>query len=138
MKKQYQFFSKRIKLYISLVASLVLYGLETHLTAETRRRRQVFECTCFRKSMHIFSLDHNTNVDIRDKVKNNFFRSECRKLVWFEHVTRNDKLQINSPMSSGGRMKKRRLIKTWNDSRTGQWRPGTCGCPEPTHMKLFD
>ena len=55
-------FLTKIKLYKSLVLSILLYGFESWtLTAELERRIQAFENKCYRKMLGISYSKHKTN-----------------------------------------------------------------------------
>ena len=55
----------KVKLYKSLVLSILLYGCEAWtLTAETQRRIRAFESKCYRRMLRVSYTEHRTNDDI--------------------------------------------------------------------------
>ena len=62
-------FEIKIKLYKSLILSILLYGCESWtLTAETTRRVQAFEMKCYRRMLGITWKDRKTNEFVRNQV----------------------------------------------------------------------
>jgi hypothetical protein len=113
----------KIKLYKSLVLSILLYGCESWtLIAECEHRIQAFEHKSYRKILRITYKEHKTNAYVRDKINMYTGKQEqllsvvkrC-KLAWYGHVTRHDPLSktIMQGTVSGsrkrGRQRKERL-----------------------------
>ena len=90
----------KVKLYKSLVLSVVLYGCESWtLTADMERRLQAFEYKCYRQILWISYREHKTNLYVRNKIEIYAGVQEPllsivkrRKLAWFGHVCRHDSL----------------------------------------------
>jgi hypothetical protein len=88
----------KIKLYKSLVLSILLYGCESWtLTAESEHRIQAFEHKSYRKILRIYYKEHKTNAYVRDNINMYAGNQEQllsvikrRKLAWHGHVTRHD------------------------------------------------
>ena len=80
-----------VKLMRSLVISIFLYTCGSWtLTAESKKRTQVFERRCYRRLLNISYKDHVTNEEVRRKIqtaigKNDEFLTlvKKRKLRWF-------------------------------------------------------
>ena len=93
-------FTSKLKLYKSLVTSILLYGCETlTLLADSEEEIQTFVTKCLRKLLRISYQEHKTNDWVRSKI--NFFVGpqelllatvKRRKLACFGHVTRHDSL----------------------------------------------
>ncbi|KAL8578106.1 hypothetical protein ACOMHN_055426 [Nucella lapillus] len=59
----------KIRLYKSLVISILLYGCESWtLNGETERRLQAFERKCYRKLLRIHYSEHKTNEYVRQRI----------------------------------------------------------------------
>jgi hypothetical protein len=94
-------FPVKIKLYKSLLLSILLYGCETWtLTADTEHRIQAFENKCYRKNLKITYLEHKTNTYVRDKVftyagnqKHVITVVKRRRFAWLGHVNRHKNCQ---------------------------------------------
>ena len=88
--------STKLKLYKSLVVSIVLYGCETWtLTAALEKKIQAFENKCLRKLLQISWTEHKTNNYVWSKIEGLAGPQEPllstvkrRKLKWFGHNTR--------------------------------------------------
>ena len=115
----------KVKLYKSLVVSILLYGCETWtLMADTERRIQAFEMKCFRKLLRISYREHRTNVSVLNEIEDLVGAQEPllgtikrRKLAWFGHVTRHDGLckTVLQGTVEGARGKGRPR-KSWTDN----------------------
>lgn len=124
-------FQAKVRLYKSLVLSTLLYGFESWtLTADTERRIQSFENTCYRRMLHISYREHRTNDYVRQLVTTHAGEQEPllstvkrRKMTWYGHVTRHTSLSktIQQGTVEGnrgrGRQKKAWMdnIKEWTD-----------------------
>ena len=92
--------SSKIRLMRSLVTSFFLYACESWtLTAKLQRRIQATEMRCYRKILHISYKDHDTNEDVRAKIKQAIGPHEDlltivkrRTLQWYGHVSRSSGL----------------------------------------------
>jgi hypothetical protein len=122
-------FPVKIKLYKSLILSILLYGCESWtLTANTEHRIQAFKNKCYR-ILNIFFLLHKTNTFIRDKVVKYAGNQEhlitvvkhC-KLAWFGHVNRHDSLSktILQGTVQGARRQGGQRKNWWSDN-IKQW-----------------
>ena len=115
----------KVKLYKSLVLSVVLYGCESWtLTADMERRLQAFEYKCYRRILRISYRQHKTNLYVRNKIEMYAGVQEPllslvkrRKLAWFGHVCRHDSLSktILQGKVEGGRSRGGQ-IKAWTDN----------------------
>ena len=115
-------FPTKLKLYKSLVLSILLYGCESWtLTAELEERIRSFEMKCFRRLLQISWREHRTNDSVRLQVSSLAGPQEPllstikrRKLSWFGHVTRHNTLSktILQGTVEGGRRKGRQR-KSW-------------------------
>ena len=118
-------FPVKIKLYKSLVVSILLYGCETWtLLAETEKKIQAFETKSLRKLLRISYREHKTNTFVRNRVENLVGPQEPllatvkrRKLAWFGHITRHESLSktIMQGTVEGGRRRGRQR-KSWSDN----------------------
>ena len=81
----------KLKLYKSLVVSILLYGCESWtLTADTERRIEAFENKIYRRLLHISYRKHKTNAYVKEQIINCAGEQEPllatikrRKLGWF-------------------------------------------------------
>ena len=115
----------KIKLYRSLVLSILLYGCESWtMTAETTRRVQAFETKSFRRLLGISWRDRKTNDYVRRQIETLAGPQEPllsvvkkRKLSWFGHVTRHNSLPktVLQGTLEGGR-RRGRQTKSWMDN----------------------
>lgn len=118
-------FPTKIKLYRSLILSILLYGCESWtMTAETAKRIQTFETKCFRKLLGISWRDRKTNEEVKNHVEllagpqePLLATAKRRKLKWFGHVTRHNTLPktVLQGTLEGGRRRGRQL-KCWMDN----------------------
>ena len=124
-RKQNISFPVKIKLYKSLVISVLLYGCESWtLNAETERRIQSFEFRCYRKLLGIKYTEHRTNSYVEQEIKAKAGKQEPllstvrrRKLAWFGHVTRHNNLAKTILQGSvHGQRKRGRPRKAWFDN----------------------
>ena len=124
-RKQNISFPVKIKLYKSLVISVLLYGYESWtLNAETERRIQSFEFRCYRKLLGIKYTEHRTNSYVEQEIKAKAGKQEPllstvrrRKLAWFGHVTRHNNLAKTILQGSvHGQRKRGRPRKAWFDN----------------------
>ena len=117
-------FNTKLKLFKSLVLSILLYGCESWtLSAELEKRIQAFEMKSYRRLLHISWAEHKTNVYVRGRITALAGPQEPllatirrRKLAWFGHVTRHNTLSktILQGTVEGGR-KRGRPRKSWTD-----------------------
>ena len=118
-------FPVKMKLYRSLVVSILLYGCESWtLTADTERRVQAFEHKCYRKLLRISYRDHKTNEHVRQQVTIHAGKQEPllaivkrRKLAWYGHVSRHSTL--TKAILQGtveGKRRRGRQCKAWIDN----------------------
>jgi len=118
-------FPTKIKLYKSLVLSVLLYGCESWtLTTDLERRIQAFENKCYRRMLGISYREHITNDYVWQRVnilagRQEFLLSTVkrRKLSWFGHVCRHNTLSkiILQGNVNGGR-RRGRPRKSWKDN----------------------
>ena len=118
-------FPTKMKLYRSLVLSILLYGCESWtMTAETTKRVQTFETKCFRRLLGISWRDRKSNDFVRSQITSLAGPQEpllasvkMRKLSWFGHVTRHNSLPktVLQGTLEGGR-RKGRQAKCWLDN----------------------
>ena len=118
-------FPTKIKLYRSLVLSILLYGCESWtMTADTTRRVQTFETKCFRRLLRISWKDRKTNDYVRSQIEMLAGPQEPllaivkrRKLSWFGHVIRHNSLPktVLQGTLEGGR-RRGRQAKCWLDN----------------------
>ena len=118
-------FQTKVKLYKSLVLSILLYGCESWtLAAETTRRLQAFESKSYRRLLGIPWHARKTNEFVFAQVKTLAGPQEPlltivkrRKLSWFGHVTRHNGLTktILQGTLEGGR-RRGRQAKAWMDN----------------------
>lgn len=118
-------FPTKIKLFRSLVISILLYGCESWtMTAETSRRIQTFETKCFRRLLGISWKERKTNEYVRSQVAQLAGPQiplltivKRRKLSWFGHVTRHNTLPktVLQGTVEGGR-RRGRQPKCWMDN----------------------
>lgn len=93
-------FKVKLKLYKSLVVSILLYGCEAWtLTADLEKRICAFESKCFRKLLRVSYMEHRTNSDVLEEVEARAGAQEPllstirrRKLSWFGHFSRHNGL----------------------------------------------
>ena len=114
-----------MKLFKSLVLSILLYGSESWtLTAETTRRIQTFETKSFRRLLGISWADRKTNDFVREQVETLAGPQEPllaiikrRKLAWYGHVTRHNSIPktVLQGTLEGGR-RRGRQTKSWLDN----------------------
>lgn len=118
-------FPTKIKMFRSLVLSILLYGCESWtLTAETTKRLEAFETKCYRCLLGISWADKKTNDFVRNEV-NRLAGQQApllslvkgRKLSWFGHITRHNALPktILQGTLEGGR-RRGRQVKCWMDN----------------------
>ena len=108
----------------SFVTSIFLHACESwNLTAELKRRIQVMEMRCHRKTLHISCKDHVTNEEIRANIQQAIGPHEDdltivkrRKLQWYGHVSRSSSLAktILQGTVKGGR-RQGRQSKWWEE-----------------------
>ena len=118
-------FNTKIKLFRSLVLSILLYGCESWtMTAETTKRIQTFETKCFRRLLGISWKEHKSNDFVRSQVAQLAGPQEPllalvkrRKLSWFGHLIRHDALPktVLQGTLEGGR-RRGRQTKSWMDN----------------------
>ena len=118
-------FPAKMKLYKSLVLSILLYGCESWtMTAKTTKRIQMFETKCFRQMLGISWRDRKSNDFVKNQVTALAGPQEPllalvkkRKLSWFGHVTRRNSLPktILQGTLEGGRRRERQT-KCWLDN----------------------
>ena len=115
----------KVKLYKSLVVSIVLYGCEAWtLTADTQRRIRAFENKCYRKLLRVSYTEHRTNEDVLEEITARAGPQEPllttvkrRKLAWFGHHTRHSSLtKIVMQGTVPGQRKRGRQKKLWMDN----------------------
>ncbi|PIK45030.1 hypothetical protein BSL78_18122 [Apostichopus japonicus] len=118
-------FSTKLRLYQSLVISILLYDCERWtLLAESERRIQAFETKCLRKLLRILYTDRKTNDYVRHTVGDLMGLYEpllstvnCRKLAWFGHVTRHDSLsKVILQATVEGCRRRGRQRRNWPDN----------------------
>ena len=118
-------FWTKLKLYKSLVISILLYGCETWtLLTETERRIQVFENKCLRKLLCTYYWEHKTNEYVQKKAKSLVGQQEPLlstvkwwKLTWFGHVAWHDGLCKTVMQGTvKGRCRWGWQCKTWSDN----------------------
>ena len=64
-------FPVKLKLFKSLVVSILLYGCKCwNITADLKRRLQAFEHTCYRRLLRISYTEHRSNEFVRQQVTN--------------------------------------------------------------------
>ena len=117
-------FSTKMKLYRSLVLSVLLYGCESWtLTADLEKRIQAFETKCFHRMLHISWTERKTNEYVRTQVEALAGPQEPilavvrrRKISWLGHVTRHNSLAktILQGTVEGGR-RRGRPRRSWTD-----------------------
>ena len=121
--------SSKIRLMRSLVYSVFLYACKTWtLTAELEKRIQATEMRCFRRLLGISYKDHIANEEVKNRIRQAIGPYEDllttvkrRKLKWFGHVTRGERLATTVLQGTvrGGR-KRGRQKKRWEDNIT-EW-----------------
>ena len=118
-------FLVKLKLYKSLVVSILLYGCESWtLTADLERRIQAFEHKCLRKLLHISHTEHKTNEFVRQLVFILAGKQEPllavvkrRKLAWYGHISRHDTLSKTIFQGTvEGKRSRGRPRKSWSDN----------------------
>ena len=117
-------FPTKLKLYRSLVLSILLYGCESWtLSAELEKRIVAFEMKCYRKLLNIPWVERKTNNFVQAEITRCAGPQEPllaivrrRKLAWFGHVTRHNTLSktILQGTVEGGR-RKGRPRKSWTE-----------------------
>ena len=118
-------FPTKLKLFKSLVLSILLYGCESWtMTADTTRRIQTFETKCYRRLLGISWLDRKTNDFVHAQVATLAGPQvpllaivKKRKLSWFGHITRHNSLPktVLQGTLEGGR-RRGRQTKSWMDN----------------------
>ena len=124
-------FCSKMKLYKSLVLSVLLYGCESWtLNADLERRIQAFETKCYRRLLRISWFERRTNEYVLNLVETLAGPQERllsivkrRKLQWFGHATRHNTLSktILQGTLEGGRARGRPRrswvddIKSWTE-----------------------
>ena len=115
----------KLKLYKSLVTSILLYGCEAWtLTADLEKRICTFENKCYRKILRVSYREHRTNEDILEEITARTGRQEPllstvkrRKLSWFGHTLRHDGLCKTVLQGTvEGQRKRGRQRKQWQDN----------------------
>ena len=92
--------SSKIRRMRFLVTYIFLYACDSKTrTAELQRRIQAMEMRCYRKILHISSIDHVTYEEVRAKIQQAIGPHEDlltivkrRKLQWYGHVSRSSGL----------------------------------------------
>ena len=128
--KDIRFISK-MKLFKTLVLSILLYGCEScTMTADLEKRIQAFENKCFRRLLQIPWFEHKTNMFVQEQVETLAGPQEPllavvkrRKLTWFGHVTHHNSLSktiLQGTIEGGrrrGRQRKSRVedVKNWTN-----------------------
>ena len=127
--KSYIGFEVKVKLYKSLITSILLYGCEAWtLTSDLEKRICTFENKSYRKMLQISYRDHRTNMDVLEEVEARAGRQEPllstvkrRKLSWFGHTVRHDSLCKTVLQGTvEGQRKRGRPKKKWMDNIT-EW-----------------
>lgn len=122
-------FRVKLKLYKSLVTSILLYGCEAWtLTADLEKRLCAFENKSYRKLLRVSYLEHRTNKDVLQEVEDRAGRQEPllsvvkrRKLSWFGHTTRHEGLCKTVLQGTvKGQRRRGRQRKKWQDNIT-EW-----------------
>ena len=122
--------ASKIKLYKSLVTSILLHGCETWtLLADSEKKKiKTFRTECIRKLLRIFHFEHKTNHRVWSKI--NFFvcpreplvaTVKRRKLAWFGHATRHDNLSqtvLQCTLEVGDAVVGRANVE-WTTSKSG-------------------
>ena len=115
----------KVKLYKSLVLSILLYSCESWtLNAELERRLQSFEFKSYRRILNIKYTEHRTNDYVEEQVTNKAGQQERilttirkRKLKWFGHINRHDSLAKTILQGKvRGKRKRGRPRKEWSDN----------------------
>ena len=71
LEEQLHEFPVKLKLFKSLVVSILLYGCKCWtITADLKRRIQAFEDTCYRRLLRISYTEHRSNEFVRQQVTN--------------------------------------------------------------------
>ena len=118
-------FSTKIRLYKSLILSILLYGCEAWtLMATTEKRLKAFENKCYRKMLRVSYTEHRTNEDVLEEVEARAGRQEPllatakrRKLAWFGHMVRHDSLCKTVLQGTVmGKRRRGRQRKCWLDN----------------------
>ena len=128
-------FTRKFKLYKSLVTSILLLGCETwlvklvlraqSLVADSEKRIQVFESKCLRTLLCISYLDHKTSNWVWSKSNSLVGPQELLlatvkkwKLAWFGHVTRHSfSKTILQGILEGGQHRDQQ--SKWTTSKSG-------------------
>lgn len=118
-------FKTKLKLYKSLVLSILLYGSESWtLTKDLENKLQAFEMTSYRMLLRISYVEHKTNVHVLQEVERLSGKQEPllsnirkRKMIWFGHTVRHSSLAktILQGTVEGGRRRGRPRI-SWCDN----------------------
>ena len=126
-------FTKKFKLYRSLVTSVFLHGCETWtLLADSEKKIQAFVTMCLRKLLRVSYLEHKTNDLVWSKI--NFLIGlqepllapiKRRKLAWFGHLTLHNNLSkaIIQGTLEGGRHHGWQRNAEWTTWKTGHLCP---------------
>ena len=118
-------FIVKIKLYKSLVLSILLYGCEAWtLNAELERRLCAFESKSYRKLLRVSYTEHRTNKDVLEEIEDQAGQQEPliaivkrRKLSWFGHTVRHDSLcKTVMEGTVEGQRRRGRQRKMWMDN----------------------
>ena len=121
----------KIKLIISLITSIVLYGCETWTYKKTLEKKIAsVDLRCFRRTLGIMWKQRITNVEVQRRITNEVGEHEPlletarrRKLQWFGHTSRRVgtlayDIMHGSVNGSGGRGRPKRTwlddIKEWS------------------------
>lgn len=115
----------KIKLFKSLVVSILLYGCESWtLTAETERRIEAFEYKSYRRLLRILYSERKTNTYVKEQITTQAGQQEPllsivkrRKLTWYGHTSRHNILSKTILQGSvEGKRRRGRQRKAWNDN----------------------
>ena len=114
-----------MKLYKSLVLSVLLYGCETWtLNAELEKRIQAFENKSHRKILRISYTERKTNEWVKQQItalaggqQPLLATVKRRKLAWYGHVSCHDSLSKTILQGTvEGKRKRGRQRKSWIDN----------------------
>ena len=115
----------KLKLYKSLVLSILLYGCESWtLTADTEKRIEAFENKSYRRLLRISYKEHKTNAYVKEQITNSAGEQEPllatikrRKLAWFGHISRHNTLSKTILQGTvEGKRRRGRQRKIWHDN----------------------
>ena len=119
-------FKTKIRLYRSLVLSILLYGCESWtLTATMSKKIESFETKAFRRLLRISWVEHRTNLDVIRCIEDLAGPQEPllsvvkrRKLGWFGHISRRDGSLAKTIMQGTleGSRRRGRPRKSWVDN----------------------